>query len=100
MSNYQAREIKVKFVTKYLVIRSSQYLSQGALSTAQTVVVPQVGGVAVHVEDVEPECLLLVEVIGQVEAPLPLRVPGVPHRLCPAQLGPVRSEAGLEDRGD
>ena len=60
--------------------------------------VPQVGGVAVHVEDVEPEPLLLVEVVGQVEAPLPLWVAGVGHRLRPADLGPVRSEASLEER--
>ena len=49
---------------------------------------------------VDHTALFLVEVEGEVEAPLPLRVPGVPHRLSPAQLGPVRSEAGLEDRGD
>ena len=75
-------------------------MGQAALRTAQTVVVPQVDGVAVHVEHVEPQRLFLVEVEGEVEAPLPLRVPGVGHRLRPANLGPVRSEAGLGERGD
>ena len=51
--------------------------------------VPQVGGLAVHVEDVEPQLLLLVEVEGEVEAALPLRVARVVHRLRPAHLRPV-----------
>ena len=62
--------------------------------------VPQVGGLAVHVEDVEPQLLLLVEVEGEVEAALPLRVARVVHRLRPAHLRPVGSQAGLGQRGE
>ena len=42
--------------------------------------------------------LLLVEVVSEVEAGLPLGVGGVLDGLCPADLGPVSSYAGLEER--